>query len=158
LEWVPVSAFQGSQVTNDQRNLLTDPLVAANYVPMLEFVIGYSAGTQGQARAASMARSMEAAQGSKHSERVEQVNEKVENLGLIIRAMWSLLEDNGYTGEQLMDRIEKIQAQERAELLDGVPAATRCANCNSMVANGLPNCQYCGSAMPKGDRHPLDDL
>lgn len=141
---------------NDSR--LTSADLGAHYWAMLEFVIGYSAGTQGQARAASLARSMEAAQGSKHSERVEQVNEKAENLGLIVRAMWSLLEDNGYTGEQLMDRIEKIQAQEKADFEDGVPAATRCSGCNSMVANGLPNCQYCGRAMPLGDRHPLDGL
>lgn len=125
---------------------------------MLEFVIGYSVGTQGQARAASLARSMEAAQGSKHSERVEQVNEKAENLGVIVKAMWSLLEDNGYTGDQLMDRIEKIQAQEKAEREDGIPSATRCRSCDSMVANGLPNCQYCGAAMPLTDRHPLENI
>lgn len=125
---------------------------------MLEFVLGYSVASKGQARAASLARSMEATQSGKHSERVEQINERVENLGLIIKAMWSLLEENGYTGDQLMDRIERIQAQLLAEAEDGIPAATRCRSCDSMVANGLPNCQYCGATMPESDRHPLADL
>jgi hypothetical protein len=101
---------------------------------------------------------MESAQSGRHSERLEQVNERVENLSLIVKAMWSLLEDNGYTGDQLMDRIERIQAQLLAEAEDGIPAATKCRSCDSMVANGLPNCQYCGAAMPTVERHPLSDL
>jgi hypothetical protein len=101
---------------------------------------------------------MEATQGSKHTERVEQVNEKVDNLGVIIKAMWSLLEENGYTAEQLLDRIEEIELQRKTEAEDGIPAASRCRKCDSMVAKGLPNCQYCGEPMAGVGRHPLSEI
>ena len=76
---------------------------------MLEFIVGYSVGTKGQARAASLARSMESAQTGRHADRLEQLNGKVQNLSIIVRALWSMLE--GMTAEQLMDRIEKIHAE-----------------------------------------------
>ena len=72
--------------------------------------------------------------------------------------MWSLLEEKGYTADQLMDRIEEIEQQLKAEAEDGIPAATRCRKCESMVAHGLPNCQYCGEPMTEADRHPLADI
>lgn len=111
---------------------------------MLEFIAGYSAGTKGQARAASLARSMEAFQSGRHTDRVEQINGKIENLGVIVRAMWSLLEEQGLTSDQLMDRIEEIQAEIERERNDGIPEAVRCTNCDSMVARGLSSCQICG--------------
>lgn len=123
---------------------------------MLEFVIGYSVASKGQARASSLARSMEVAQGNNQSSRIEKVNEKVDNLGVIIKAMWSLLEEQGMTADQLMDRIEQIQAEDIKAAADGVPKAARCRSCDSMVAIGLAKCQICGAQMETRDRDPLD--
>ena len=122
---------------------------------MLEFIAGYSTGTRGQARAASLARSMEASQSGRHTDRVEQVNGKVENFGVIVRAMWSLLEEQGLTSDQLMDRIEEIHAEMERERNDGIPEAVRCTNCDSMVARGLSNCQICGEQVPDNQPDPL---
>lgn len=123
---------------------------------MLEFVIGYSVASKGQARASSLARSMEVAQGNNQSSRIEKVNEKVDNLGVIIKAMWSLLEEQGMTPDQLMDRIEQIQAEDIEAAAGGAPKASRCRSCDSMVAVGLAKCQICGAAMDPVDRDPLD--
>lgn len=122
---------------------------------MIEFIAGYSMGTKGQSRAASLARSMESSQAGRHTERVEQVNGKVENLGVIVRAMWSLLEEQGMTSDQLMDRIEEIHAEMERERNDGVPEAVRCTNCDSMVARGLNNCQICGEQVRNNQPDPL---
>ncbi len=122
---------------------------------MLEFIVGYSMGTKGQARAASLARSMESAQSGGHADRIEQLNGKVENLGVIVRALWSLLEEQGMTAEQLMDRIEKIHAEIQHEKNDGIPDAVRCDNCDSMVARGLNNCQICGAQVRDNLPDPL---
>jgi hypothetical protein len=122
---------------------------------MLEFIAGYSTGTKGQARAASLARSMESSQAGRHTERVEQVNRKVENLGVILRAMWSLLEEQGLTSDQLMDRIEEIHAEMERVRNDGIPEAVRCTNCDSMVARGLSNCQICGEQVRGNEPDPL---
>jgi hypothetical protein len=122
---------------------------------MLEFIVGYSMGTKGQARAASLARSMESAQSGRNTDRIEQLNSKVENLSVIVRALWSLLEEQGMTGEQLMDRIEKIHAEIEHEKNDGIPEAVRCDNCDSMVARGLPNCQICGERVRENEPDPL---
>ena len=102
---------------------------------------------------------MEVSQSSRHSERVEQVNEKVENIGVILRAMWSLLEETGLSADQLMDRIEEIEKQRHEEANDGVPNATKCRSCDSMVAFGLPSCQYCGARMEgHHELNPIDRL
>jgi rubrerythrin len=122
---------------------------------MLEFIAGYSAGTKGQARAASLARSMEASQSGRHTDRLEHLNGKVENLGVIVRAMWSLLQEQGMTSEQLMDRIEEIHAEMERERNDGIPEAVRCTNCDSMVARGLSNCQICGEQVRDNQPDPL---
>lgn len=122
---------------------------------MLEFIVGYSMGTKGQARAASLARSMESAQTGRHADRLEQLNGKVENLSIIVRALWSMLEEQGMTPEQLMDRIEKIHAEIEHEKNDGIPEAVRCNNCDSMVARGLAKCQICGEAVRDNLPDPL---
>ncbi len=36
---------------------------------------------------------MESAQSGRHNDRIEQLNGKVENLSVIVRAIWSLLEE-----------------------------------------------------------------
>lgn len=123
---------------------------------MLEFVLGYHMGARGQARAASLAKGMESIQHTSSASRIEQVNEKVENIGVILKAMWSLLEEQGYSAEDLMDRIEEIEKRIHEEMNDGVPDAKPCRECGAMVARGLPRCQHCGAEARDNEAHPLD--
>jgi hypothetical protein len=130
--------------------------VADNGV-MLEFILGYSAGSSTASRAASLARSAAVADGTIHSNRIEDLNERIDQLAMIIRGMWALLEEGGVTTEQLMTKLEEL------DMLDGVAdgKVTRgpvdCPSCDSKVAAGLTKCQYCGADVVGSD-HPLGQL
>lgn len=120
---------------------------------MLPFVIGYSAGSRTASRAASLARGM-ASDGTHHSNRIEDLNERIDGMALIIRGMWMLLEENGYTPEQLLDKIEEI------DLADGVADGqvtarpADCRACGSKVAPELDKCQFCGEPTQPADGDP----
>ena len=80
-----------------------------------------------------------------------EIHERVDRLVLVIDAMWSLLEDAGFTDEQLRQRIEDI---DRADgHLDGrrTSLPTRCRGCSAMVAAGLESCQFCGREVPTNE-------
>ena len=83
------------------------------------------------------------------------VHERVDRLVLVIEAMWSLLEESGYTPEQLQKRIEAIDAADGTADGKRTAKVAQCRACGSKVAAGLPACQFCGTKVP-GD--PLDPL
>ena len=125
--------------------------------PMLEFILGYSAGSSTASRAASLARSAAAADGTIHTNRIEDLNERIDQLAMILRGMWALLEEGGVTTEQLMAKLEELDMQDgvadgkvRREPVD-------CPSCSSKVAPGLAKCQYCGADVALDD-HPLGQL
>jgi hypothetical protein len=125
---------------------------------MLEFVIGYGAGSAAAGRAASLARSAAAADGTIHTNRIEDLNERIDSMAMILRAMWALLEEQGLSREQLVTKIEEL------DRLDGVDdGQTRrkpvdCPSCDSKVAPGLSRCQYCGAEVPVPDSNPLEGV
>jgi hypothetical protein len=125
---------------------------------MLEFILGYSAGSATASRAASLARSAAAADGVLHTNRLEDANERIDELAIIIRALWALMEEQGMTAEQLTAKIEEI------DLADGVADGkmtqrpTQCPSCQAKVAVGLTNCQYCGASVTGSGDHPLDQI
>lgn len=125
---------------------------------MLEFIVGYSAGSATASRAASLARSAAAADGTIHSNRIEDLNERIDQMALIMRAMWALLEDQGLTTDQLIAKIEEL------DRMDGVPDGqitkqpVPCRKCDSKVPPGLSKCQYCGAEVIGHDDHPLGNI
>ena len=125
---------------------------------MLEFVLGYSAGSKTASRAASLARSAAAADGTIHSNRIEDLNERIDSLAMIVRALWALLEEQGITNEQLIAKLAEL------DQLDGVAdnrvrmGPVDCPSCDSKVAAGLSRCQFCGTEVIRGDDHPLGHL
>lgn len=125
---------------------------------MFEFVLGYSAGSATASRAASLARSAAVADGTIHTNRIEDLNERIDAMAMILRGMWALLEEQGLTAEQLMAKLEELDA------LDGIvdgqmkAAPSHCRSCDSKVPAGLSKCQFCGSDQPPVDDHPLSDL
>lgn len=124
---------------------------------MLEFVLGYSAGSATASRAASLARSAAVADGTMHTHRIEDLSERIDELALILRGMWALLEDGGVTTEQLMAKLEEL------DMSDGVAdgrvrrGPVDCPGCDSKVPGGLARCQYCGAEVVQDD-HPLGHL
>lgn len=124
---------------------------------MLEFVIGYSAGSATASRAASLARSAAVGDATIQTNRIEDLNERIDSMALILRAMWSLMEENGVTTEQLIEKIEELDRLDGTE--DGAMARRTpidCPSCDSKVAPGLSSCQFCGAEVPTpDDDHPL---
>ena len=125
---------------------------------MLEFVLGYSAGSATASRAASLARSAAVADGTHHTNRIEDINERLDSMAMIMRAMWSLLEEQGLTTDQLLAKMEEL------DLMDGVEdgqmkrGAVDCPSCDSKVAPGLSRCQFCGAEVAPLDDHPLGQV
>ena len=112
---------------------------------MLDFVIGYSLGAGSANRMASVARSTGVADASRHTQRVEDLNERIDKLLIIIRGMWALMEEQGFSAEELVAKIQEL------DMIDGVddgvarPSVVDCPSCDSKVAPGLANCQFCGA-------------
>jgi hypothetical protein len=110
---------------------------------MFEFVTGYVMGSRQAGKAAGMAASAGAFAGE--TSRVLDVNERLDRLVIVVEAMWSLLEESGFTKEQLDERIEAMDAA------DGVADGRvqreklRCPNCDSVVVDGIGRCQICGT-------------
>lgn len=108
----------------------------------LAFLAGYVLGEQGRqsARLAAQAGSRSGAS----SEQLYGVEDRIDRLILVMAAMWSLLEEQGLTAEQLRQRI--AQLDEADGVADGKLTAlpTVCRDCGSKVAAGLSACQFCG--------------
>jgi hypothetical protein len=125
---------------------------------MLEFVIGYSGGSGAASRAASLARSAAAADGTIHSNRIEDLNERIDSIALITRAMWSLLEDQGLTNDQLIakvDELDNLDGNRDGRMMHG---PVDCPGYDSKVAPGLTRCQFCGIDVAPVDDHPMGNV
>lgn len=122
---------------------------------MLEFVLGYTAGKQGAGRAASLARSAAVGDATIHTNRVEDLNERLDSLARILRATWAILEEQGISTELLVAKLAEL------DRLDGETGGLRgrvpvdCPSCRSKVAPGLSRCQFCGTDVVRDDEGPL---
>jgi len=125
---------------------------------MLNFVLGYTAGQRTAGRAASLARSAAVGNATIHTNRIEDANERIDRLAMIVRGMWALLEEEGYTSDQLIAKLEELDLADGE--LDGrvTEQVVDCRSCDSKVAPGLRNCQFCGAVVRTDDGHPLGDI
>ena len=122
----------------------------------LPFLAGYMISEHGR-RSAMIAGAADAhavAAGAQKND-VYELHDRVEKLTLVVAAMWSLLEDQGLTEAQLMERIEQIDAA------DGTPDGrithppVDCTGCGAKVPAELPACQFCGAGIEGGGRNPF---
>ncbi len=120
----------------------TDP---ADIQPMLEYFLGFTMGQQSATRAASLARSAAVADGTHHTNRIEDLNERVDKLLMIVRAMWALMEEQGMTPEQLMAKIDELDLQDGVDDDQVRSQIVECPSCQSKVAPNLRACQLCGT-------------
>lgn len=125
---------------------------------MLEFILGYSMGQESAARGSALSRSAMDTDGTSPINRVEDLDERLDKLAMIVRAIWALLEGQGLTADQLIAKLEEI------DLLDGVvddqvrPRLVDCPSCQSKVAVGLQACQFCGTKVRTEAGHPLSQV
>jgi hypothetical protein len=122
----------------------------------LTFLTGYVLGQHGR-QSARLAASAAAGMGPSLDDLLE-VHERIDRLVLVLGAMWSLLEEGGYTPEQLQTRIEEMDAADGT--VDGKRTAqiVQCRNCGAKVAAGLPACQFCGTDVPGDTTDPLGSV
>jgi len=121
---------------------------------MLEFYLGYSMGQSSAVKAASLARSAAVADGTHHTNRIEDLNERIDRLVMIMRATLALLEELGITPERLMEKINELDLQDGVDD-ERVRDLVEYPSCQSKVAPGLRNCQLCGTEVRADTGHPL---
>lgn len=125
---------------------------------MLDFIIGYTMGQGTASRSAMLARSAAAADGTIHTGRIEDLNERVDRLLMIVRGMWALMEEQGLTADQLIAKVNEIDMKDGE--MDGVarPKPADCPSCGSKVAPGLHACQFCGASVAASNEDPLSQI
>ncbi len=114
------------------------------------FFGGYLAGTRANVRAgrmSAMANSMAAAGAAGD---LADLDDRIDRLGVVVAAMWSLLEEAGYTDEALQAKIEEL-----SKPLEELQMLT-CPDCEASVRPGAGNCQICGAVV--GEADPVHDL
>lgn len=119
------------------------------------FISGYVLGSRSAGKAAGMAASAGQFGGSDLS-RIYDLDDRIDRLTLVIQAMWSLLEEQGMTPEQLQARV--LELDESDGQIDGkvTSAAKTCPECGAKVSPGVGKCQFCGHEM--GDPSPFAGL
>lgn len=124
---------------------------------MLEFLLGYSAGSKTASRAAALARSAAVSDVSIHTSRVEDLNERIDEMALVLRGMWALLEEQGLTNDRLLAKLEELDKADGTNDGRVKKEPITCPSCEAKVPQGLANCQYCGADVPVDD-HPLGQI
>jgi hypothetical protein len=122
----------------------------------LTFLAGYVLGQHGaqSARLASLA-------GARSGATVDDIldlEERVDRLILVVDAMWSLMEQHGYTDDQLKQRIAEMDAEDGHLDLRRTRKPTLCGGCGAMVPADLPSCQFCGTVVPDHPDSPFDSV
>ena len=120
---------------------------------MLEglFIAG-AAQQMAQANRAELAGEMAARTAAEVRTQNETIKFDIEKLFMITEALWTLLkEQHGYTDENLIEMIEKIDLRDGK--LDGKVAKSverpTCPQCGRVLIRNQPRCLYCGAVAPQ---------
>ncbi len=108
----------------------------------MDFIAGYVLGKRSLSRAAGLAASADAF-AAPTSNKLYDLNDRIDRMLLVVEAMWSLLEESGYTAEQLTERMQTLSEQGHPGD-DGSHAGGRCAGCGAVFGRGSEICQFCG--------------
>ena len=119
----------------------------------LTFLTGYVLGQHGaqSARVAATA----ATHGGPTTLDLHDIEERVDRLVLVVDALWSLLEDRGFSDEELMARIHEIDAADGSTDGKRTDLPSDCGGCGAKVAAGLAACQFCGTTVSSPSGGPL---
>lgn len=121
---------------------------------MFQFVTGYVMGSRQGGKAAGLAASADSF--NRTSSGLHDTNDRVDRLVMVVEAMWSLLEESGYTKEQLDERIKEMDRLDGTEDGRAIRSRIRCPECDSVVMEGLGRCQICGTEV--GEESPFADI
>ncbi len=110
---------------------------------VFDFISGYVLGARNVTRAAGMAASAAQFHAQPQSKLLD-LTDRLDRMTLVMEAMWSLLHEQGFTNDQLIARIEELDAADGA--VDGrkITPAADCPECGAKVGRGIGHCQFCG--------------
>ena len=87
-----------------------------------------------------------AGQASRVANEVRDLENRLERLALINKAVWELLRDaTGTTNEELKAKMEEIQQREASPDGQTAPSARQCPKCSRNMAPKARRCIYCGT-------------
>lgn len=124
---------------------------------MFSFLTGYVMGERSAARAATFARGAAASSAAIGKGELGDIDDRIDRMLLVLDAMWDLLKEQGFTDEQLAERIRSLDEA------DGVADGRRkrppvpCRSCGSMIPTDRETCVICGEASPVAPG-PLDQI
>ena len=121
----------------------------------MNFIAGYVLGQRNAGRAAGMA-SAASTFAASPTAKIHALDDRIDRLMLVVESMWSLLEESGYTVDQLVAKIQELDGSDGE--LDGQvsSSAGRCQDCGAMLGRGLAICQFCGH--PTGTVDPFGQV
>jgi hypothetical protein len=95
-------------------------------------------------RTAQHASDMDSLQREKRQqERIDEVDERIDNLLLLVEALWQLCSERlGLTDAELDTRVREIVDRRTTEHAAG---PIRCTSCQAAVPRDMPRCQFCGT-------------
>ncbi len=117
----------------------------------MNFIAGYVLGSRGASRAAGLAASAAQFQARSSVNRTEDLVDRVDRLTLVVQAMWALLEEDGRTQDDLLAKIQELDAADGTEDGKRTPLPRTCPGCQAKVGHGLSVCQFCGTEMGTDD-------
>lgn len=122
----------------------------------MSFITGYVLGSRMLGKKLGMTASAQSFSSGASSTDVYDLNDRIDRVLMVMEAMWSLLEESGYTREQLAARIEEIDAADGRTDGRSTPSATPCPKCGAALSAGAPSCQFCGYQNP--EMNPVQGL
>jgi len=109
----------------------------------MNFLAGYLVGSRSAARAGRLAASAHTMKAAPPSGKIADLDERIDRLAVVVEAMWTLLEESGYSAADLEDKVAELEER----VLDApIKTAVKCPSCEALVPRGLAACQFCGAA------------
>ena len=124
---------------------------------MLDFITGYGPDPRSAGRAAVWGETTAIVEGNRHIERVEDLDERFDKILYIVRAIWGILEEQGFTSDDLIKKIQELDISDEIEGERKRAAAKTCPSCESIVPAGRDNCQLCGTDVTEVGNDPPED-
>jgi hypothetical protein len=114
---------------------------------VVEFLFGYVMGARMAGRAGLMSASAASmAQPTIVGKHLD-LDERLDRLAVVVEAMWVMLEEHGYSAEELEAKVGEL---EKRLIQTPMASATQCTSCDALVPRGMDHCQFCGTATGKG--------
>ncbi len=116
----------------------------------LPFIGGYVLGARQAGRAAGLSASAAAFNASATEQFIE-LNDRIDRLVAVVEVLWSMVQESGFTAEELQERLAALDAADGVEDGRVVKPAGECRNCGAAVSAGYDACQFCGEPTGAGD-------